>query len=97
MPTQLVDYGAAIFGMGLMAHVLKEVIFRMIQAFGGEAKRKEACDSNDNQLTLQALQNNTQALHSLDEAIREQSRVLTRNTETLSSLRVDVAKIGPSR
>lgn len=89
MPIQLADYGAAILGIGLMAWVLREVLCLLIKTFSG----KPADERPTNQLLQQVIANNTQALSSLDAAIRQQSQILQNNTNATNDLRVEVARI----
>lgn len=103
MPTQINEYGPVVFMAVAVLWMAKDVLINILTKRNGSSAGTTN-NGNGNgayngavrqiqQQTLQALQNNTQAMTSLDASIRQQSQTLEKHTETISDLRVEVAKM----
>lgn len=87
MPTALAEYGAGVFGMGLLAWTIVQVI----RLFVPPPAPKLACPAID---LAEIVQANTEAMAQLVVTSQQQSQLIKDLSQTLTDMRLDAARQG---
>lgn len=87
MPTELAEYGPAVFGMGLMAWA----IIQVIKLFVPPSTQKTTCPAVDLAGIVQA---NTEAMTQLVTTTQQQTVLIRELSQTLTDMRLEAARQG---